>query len=233
MKLILEHLYPDYREGMSSDELSEVIQKDGSNITRLKTFRQAQASKQAWRKKRSQFMTGINRFHRNNKVGDLKGKISDRLKNFGKVSPFTGGTDSDKDVLEYFDVSFRTHFDLYEFLGDLSLLESYTFESAGTFALEEQFIESALFADQAFKDLSEIRNCLLNGNPISSKVLETLLVLLDEKCFEKESPLYETYKKLISPSVPVAEFKQSPKVVKPSPVKKPAKRKPVPKKKKQ
>lgn len=76
------------------NRLVEVLQRDGTRIRRLGTFRQAQSTKQSWRKNRSNFMQGINQFQRNGKV-DIRKKVKKDLSNWGRLTPFTGDNTSD------------------------------------------------------------------------------------------------------------------------------------------
>lgn len=177
----------DYKEGMTVEEITEVLQKDGSRVRRLKTFSQAQSAKQSWRQNRSTFMAGIKRFHRNGNV-DLRKKVADKLNNWGKLSPFTGDRTSDSQY-EYFSLKDRIHFDVYEFMGEVASLISNVLEVAGTFALEEQFVDSAIFADIVVRDLHEFIRLILENEKVPAPILETLLILVEPELFENKTKI--------------------------------------------
>lgn len=194
---LMKTVMPDvYRDDMSIKQIAEVLQKNGDRVRRTKTFRQSMATKLAWQKYRDNFQVGINRFQRNNKVGDLYKNITDRLKNWGKVSPQTSETQH-----ESFDFTRLGHFDVYEFMGDISLLEAAVLHFAGTFALEEQYVEASLLADSVIEGLSEFKKLVSKGEPVPSPVMEILLSLVEKDLFGKESTnegsLSECYSKLL------------------------------------
>jgi len=195
---IIKMVCKEYRDNnkMSHEELSEVLQKDGDRVRRLKTYRQSQATKQSWREKRQNFMQGINRFHRNDKTMDIKKKVNDRLKNWGKISPFKGEETSDSDKLEWYEFKPNGYFDLYEFLGDLTLLESEVYKTAGTFTLEDQFIESSIFADSVCEDINKFKNFLISESPVPSNIFETVLSLTENND-SKDVCLSERFSKFI------------------------------------
>jgi len=199
---LLRTVYPGIKEGMSVQKISEVMQKDGDDLRRLKTMRQSQAAKKSWRENRHNFMRGINRFHRNNQVTDLASKVKDRLTSIGKISPFKGeeASDSDKepsDKMEWYNLTPKGHFDIYEFLGEITLLENAVYEVASEVALEEQFVESAIFADKVLEDLSELKKRIKENNPIPEKILETLLLILYNNDDGNKGSLSEGFSKLL------------------------------------
>jgi len=176
---LLVKMYPALatHKNLTEKIISEVLQKDGEYVTRTTNFRKSQAAKQSWRKNRDTYQMGINRFHRNNKVTDVRKKLAGGLKNWGKVSPFKAN-DSDSDKLEHYVVEPKGHFDLYEFLGDLALLESHVHGMTGTMTLEDTYVESAILSDRVLEDMSVIRDGVLNKKPIPAPVMETLLALI-------------------------------------------------------
>ena len=191
-------------QSLSLAEIAEVLQKDGTRIRRLKNYSQSQATKHAWRKKRANFMSGIKRYWNSEKPKDPVKNIKDRLKKFGKIKPFTGDKDTTGNEYESCEAGVELslgHFDIYEFVCDLNQLETLVLQIAATFTLEEQFVESAIFADMVVEDLAEVKKCVLAEKPIPQNVFETLLILVEKDLFEpsvpEQSALWERYSKLI------------------------------------
>lgn len=199
---IIKMVCPEFKErgkDMSLEELSEVLQKDGDRVRRLKTYRQSQATKHAWREKRCNFMQGINRFNRNEKTTDFKKGVMDKLKGWGKISPFKGEEESDSDKLdkvEWYEFAPTGYFDLYEFLGELTMLESLVYETAGTFTLDDQFLESSVFADAVCEDIGKFKSCLINDKPVPANIFETVLMIADNYD-KKDGSLCERFSKFI------------------------------------
>lgn len=201
LRILMRATKPEeFRDDMSIEQIGEVLQKDGDRIRRLKTFQQAQSTKQSWRKKKNNFMSGIKRFQRNGNV-DIRKKVSDKLTNWGRISPFVGDKSSDTQY-ETFSLKPMLYFDVYEFMADIAALEADVLNIAATYALEEQFIDSSVLADMVVEDLSEFRRLILSGKEVPAPVLETLLILVEKELFGKkkinEGDLVGGYSKLIT-----------------------------------
>lgn len=172
LKALIKIFYPDEKlENSSIEKISEVLQKDGDRVHRLTNFRQSQASKTSWQKKRFNFMAGINRYNRNQKP-DIQRKVASTLKNRGSLD-----TSGDKVESYVYSVVGMGYLDLFEFLGDISTLEAHVYNTAGTFALEEQYIESAILARDIIDDIYEFKKRVLSGEPIPSNIMESVLIL--------------------------------------------------------
>lgn len=176
-----------YKDSMDVAEIAEVLHKNGERVRKLGTYRQSQAMKRAWQQHRNDFMIGINRFNRRDGSTDIRKKVAKDLERF-KAEPMTGAS-----KYEYFRPPRIGHFDLYEFLSDLTELEAEAFRSAGTFCLEEQYVEYSVFANVVSEDLYAIKKLLKEEKPIPCSLMETLISLVHEELFGKEGDNSQTF----------------------------------------
>jgi hypothetical protein len=204
-KILMASAYPEScNESMGEKDLLEVLQKDGDRIRRLRTFRQSQSSKHAWRQKRGNFMQGIRRFHRSSKdAKPIADRLKDRMDRYREKLPFSGENTGESQSESFL---FRIpETELNEFIHDLILLEAEAAKVASTFGLDEQYVESTVFMAEVFDSIGVIKEKLLSIEgplPIPFDAFETLLALMGPSQFdnfnENEEPLCPQYSKLYS-----------------------------------
>lgn len=191
---------------MDENQLQEVLQKDGEHIRRLRTYGQAQSSKHAWKAKRSNFMQGIRRFHRNSSdLADVQKRVANRLKRYKDRIAFSGTDDATNQYQDEAAIKIDIpETELNEFLHDLILIEAGVARTSALFALEEIYVDSTLFLLEVIDSLGVMKKALLSeAGPASIPfdVFETFLVLVGPELFEDYSqnsdPLCPQFSKLL------------------------------------
>ena len=187
-KSLVQMFFPEkFDANITQEQIAEIMHRDGERVSSAKNFRKAQVSQQAWKKHRFNYMAGINRYNRNGKP-DIKKKIRDNLNSWGKIDRTSDSLDECS-----FPLNPKGYFDFYEFLSNITDLESDSLKVAATFTLSEQFVESSIFADKIIKDVSEFKNLAINKKPIPSNVMESLLLLVGYEDKNSEMSLWEQF----------------------------------------